>query len=67
MIAYGMLGLGALAPISFPLLWAALRPADAARGLQHVTAFLDKRGRLLGVIVCVLTGAYLILRGFRII
>lgn len=66
-IAYGMLGLGALAPILIPLLWATLRPTDAARGLQRINAFLDKHGRLLGVVVCGLTGLYLVLRGFRVI
>jgi hypothetical protein len=60
--AWTVLALGALAPILLPLLWAAVGRAAATRQLTLLDAVIARRGRVIGIVVCVLTACYLIAR-----
>lgn len=66
-LGYAMLAVGALLPILLPLVWALVSPASAAKVLGRLNALLTKHGKVIGVVVCVLTAGYLIARGFGLI
>ncbi|QAY73337.1 hypothetical protein ET445_08255 [Agromyces protaetiae] len=62
-VGYLLLVVGALLPIVLPLAWVLVDPNAASRGLGRVNAFVSKRGRVLGIVVCLVTAAYLVARG----
>ncbi len=66
-IGEGVLVLGALLPILLPLIWAAASPAGAARELGRVNAVISRHGRMIGIVVCALTAAYLVARGLGVV
>lgn len=65
--ALALLALGALLPVVLPLLWAAIAPRSAARGLGRLNSLLQKHGRAIGITVCLVTAAYLIVRGIGVL
>ncbi|MEJ1229901.1 MAG: GAP family protein [Galbitalea sp.] len=66
-IGYAVLAIGALAPILVPLVWFVVRPRAAGRQLDRLNRFITRHGRTLGVLVCLITGFYLLARGFRLV
>jgi hypothetical protein len=66
-LGYGMLAVGALLPILLPLVWALISPASATRVLQRLNSVLARHAKAIGVVLCALTAAYLLARGFGLI
>jgi len=66
-LGYALLLIGALAPALLPLIWVLAAPRAALRQLQRLDRVLARHGRVIGVVVCLLTAAYLLLRGFGVI
>lgn len=66
-VAYGVLAFGALLPVLLPLGWAVLSPKTATRQLGRLQAVLSRHGRVIGIVVCLLTAVYLIVRGLGLI
>lgn len=64
---YAMLAVGALLPILLPLVWALISPATATRVLQRFNGFLGRHAKVIGVVLCGLTAAYLLARGFGLL
>lgn len=67
LLGYGILVVGALLPILLPLCWALISPASASRVLGGFSAVIAKHSRVIGIVVCLLTAAYLLLRGFGVL
>lgn len=66
-LGYLLLGLGALAPIVLPLVWMVVGGRTAMAQLQRLNAALATRARPIGIVVCLLTAAYLYARAFGIL
>lgn len=66
-IAYALLAVGALLPVLLPLGWAILSPTSATRQLGRLQDLLSRHGRVIGIVVCLLTAAYLIIRGLGVL
>lgn len=63
-LGYGLLAVGALAPILLPLVWMLVRPAEATRDLGRINDAITRHGRAIGIVVSLATAAYLLARGF---
>jgi hypothetical protein len=63
-LGYGLLAVGALAPILLPLVWMLVRPAAATRDLGRINDAITRHGRAIGIVVSLATAAYLLARGF---
>lgn len=66
-VGYLVLALGALAPVLVPLVWITVGGHTAMAQLQRLNAALAKRARPIGIVVCLLTAAYLYTRAFGIL
>jgi len=66
-IGYAVLAVGALLPILLPLGWVLARPAGAMRELSRIDAAIGRHGRMLGILVSLVTALYLLARGFGLL